>query len=355
MPRLILSLCLALVAAAPAIAHPAPFSYVDVRLDGAVIDVTVTVHEFDVAHDLAVPDPARLLDPALLAGHSAALTALLRDRLQIWVGGARLRGDWSAAIALPDRQAIQMRVRYGAGAPPPSVTVAARLFPYDPVHQTFVNVYESGVVVLQAILDRGREQIVFYPGTRQGTVAVVRRFAASGVHHILIGPDHLLFLVGLLLLGGSLGRLVLVVSAFTIAHSITLTLAVLRVVTPPPWLVEPAIALSIVYVGADNLTVRGGRDVRAWIAFAFGLIHGFGFANVLREMDLPPRALGWSLLSFNLGVEIGQLAVVVVVASSLSALRSKSPEAGRRLAVAGSVVVIAAGAFWFVQRVFFAT
>src|SRR5688500_12530036 len=75
MPRLLLSLCLALVAAAPAIAHPAPFSYVDVRLDGAVIDVTVTVHEFDVAHDLAVPDPARLLLPALLAGHSAALPA----------------------------------------------------------------------------------------------------------------------------------------------------------------------------------------------------------------------------------------------------------------------------------------
>ena len=125
-------------------------------------------------------------------------------------------------------------------------------------------------------------------------------------------------------------------------------------VSPPPWLVEPAIALSIVYVGADNLTVRGGRDVRAWIAFGFGLIHGFGFANVLREMDLPRRALGWSLLSFNVGVEIGQLAVVIVVASALSAIRAKSPDTGRRLAVAGSVVVIAAGAFWFVQRVFFA-
>ena len=84
------------------------------------------------------------------------------------------------------------------------MTVAARLFPYDPVHQTFVNVYERDAVVTQAILDRGREQIEFFPGTRQGTFAVVRAFAASGVHHILIGPDHLLFLVGLLLLGGSL-------------------------------------------------------------------------------------------------------------------------------------------------------
>ena len=355
MRRVLIFLWLTVAVAAPASAHPAPFSYVDVRLDGANVELTVAVHEFDVAHDLGVADASRLLNASELARYGPALVELLKDRLQIWVGGQRLTGTWSPAVALADRQAIQLRVRYDANGPPPSITIAARLFPYDPVHQTFVNVHEREAIVLQAILDRHREQITFYPGTRQGTWAVVKRFAASGVHHILIGPDHLLFLVGLLLLGGSLRRLVLVVSAFTVAHSITLSLAVLRFVTPPPWLVEPAIALSIVYVGADNLTVRGGRDVRAWIAFAFGLIHGFGFANVLREMDLPARALGWSLLSFNLGVEIGQLAVVIVVASVLSAIRSKSPETGRRLALAGSVVVIAAGAFWFVQRVFFAT
>ena len=355
MRRVLIFLWLTVAVAAPASAHPAPFSYVDVRLNGANVELTVAVHEFDVAHDLGVADASRLLNVSELARYGPALVELLKDRLQIWVGGQRLTGTWSPAVALADRQAIQLRVRYDAKGPPPSITIAARLFPYDPVHQTFVNVHEREAIVLQAILDRHREQITFYPGTRQGTWAVVKRFAASGVHHILIGPDHLLFLVGLLLLGGSLRRLVLVVSAFTVAHSITLSLAVLRFVTPPPWLVEPAIALSIVYVGADNLTVRGGRDVRAWIAFAFGLIHGFGFANVLREMDLPARALGWSLLSFNLGVEIGQLAVVIVVASVLSAIRSKSPETGRRLALAGSVVVIAAGAFWFVQRVFFAT
>ena len=196
------------------------------------------------------------------------------------------------------------------------------------MHQTFVNVYERDVVVLQAILDRHREQIPFYPGTRQ---ARGRCEAVRGIRRPSHPDraDHLLFLVGLLLLGGTLRRLVLVVSAFTVAHSITLSLAVLRFVTPPPWLVEPAIALSIVYVGADNLTVREARRSRP-IAFAFGLIHGFGFANVLREMDLPARALGWSLLSFNLGVEIGQLAVVIVVASVLSAIRSKSPETARR-------------------------
>src|SRR4029077_7010867 len=142
-------------------------------------------------------------------------------------------------------------------------------------------------------------------------------------------------------------QLAAVVTAFTIAHSITLSLAALNIVTPPVRIIEPAIALSIVYVGADNLLVRNGRDVRAWIAFAFGLIHGFGFANVLREMGLPARALGWSLFSFNLGVEIGQLLVVVIVASALMALRARSETTGRRLAFAGSLAVILMGAFWF--------
>jgi hypothetical protein len=99
--------------------------------------------------------------------------------------------------------------------------------------------------------------------------------------------------------------------------------------------------------------VRDGRDMRVWIAFAFGFIHGFGFANVLREMDLPARALGWSLFAFNAGVEVGQLLVVIAVATVLSAVRTRNEAAGRRLAFAGSVVVMAAGAFWFVQRVFF--
>src|SRR5205814_6597032 len=195
--------------------------------------------------------------------------------------------------------------------------------------------------------------VEYFAATPRGVIAVLTRFLGAGVRHILAGPDHLLFLVGLLLLGGSPRYLAVVVSAFTLAHSVTLSLAALNVVSPPARIIEPAIALSIVYVGADNLMVRGGRDVRAWIALAFGLIHGFGFANVLREMDLPARALGWSLFSFNLGVEIGQLLVVVAVATALAWLRARSDTAGRQLAFVGSLGVIAAGTFWFIQRVFF--
>jgi hydrogenase/urease accessory protein HupE len=181
----------------------------------------------------------------------------------------------------------------------------------------------------------------------------MRTFVPSGIQHILIGPDHILFLIGLLLLGGGWKALVRIVSAFTFGHSITLSLAALGIVSPPARLIEPAIALSIVFVGADNLIRGSGRDVRAWIALVFGLVHGFGFANVLREFGLPREALGWSLFSFNVGVEIGQLAIVLVVATLLAALRRRSDAIGYRVAYAGSVVVIAAGSYWFVERVLF--
>ena len=336
----------------PVSAHPAPFSYLDVHLGEGAAAVTLVVHVLDVAHDLQL-DERGLLDPAIVAARAEDVLKLLRGRFQLTADGRPLTAvSWTAPRALPEKQALEVGARFVIERPPGIVKVAADMFPYDPQHQTFVNVYERGALTSQAVLARGKHDVEHFAGSRQGTMAVVRRFIPSGIHHILIGPDHLLFLVGLLLLGGSLRQLVLVVSAFTVAHSVTLSLAALNVVSPPAWIVEPAIALSIVYVGADNLTVKGGRDMRAWIAFGFGLIHGFGFANVLREMDLPARALGWSLLSFNIGVEIGQLAVVLGVGAALAAVRARSELAARRLAVAGSVVVIVAGAFWFFERVF---
>jgi hydrogenase/urease accessory protein HupE len=301
---------------------------------------------------LNIADQERLLDPAFAAQQSRAFAALIGPRLLIAADGRMLEPQWSGLDVMPDRQSVRLHVRYGIKGPPGVLTVDAALFPYDTAHQTFLNVYD-GDALTQAILDHGRTRFEYFAGTRQGALAVVRKFVPAGVHHILIGPDHLLFLVGLLLLGGTMRQLATVVTAFTVAHSITLSLAALNLVSPPARIIEPAIALSIVYIGADNLLVREGRDVRAWIAFAFGFIHGFGFANVLREMDLPPRALGWSLFSFNVGVEIGQLLVVVTVAYALRLLRSRSEAAGRRLAFAGSLVVIAAGTFWFLQRVFF--
>jgi hydrogenase/urease accessory protein HupE len=299
-----------------------------------------------------VDPPERLLEPSLAAQLGPTLIRLLRPRLEIAADGRILDGAWSGPEVLTDRQSLRFTIRYPVTRTPGSVAIAATMFPYDASHQTFVNVYD-GDALTQAILDRGKARFEYFAGSTQGVFAVIQKFVPAGIHHILIGPDHLLFLIGLLLLGGTIRQLAMVVSAFTVAHSITLSLAALNLVTPPARIIEPAIALSIVYVGADNLLVKGGRDVRGWIAFAFGFIHGFGFASVLREMDLPARALGWSLFSFNLGVEIGQLMVVIVIASAFAWLRARSQAAGRRLAFAGSLVVVAAGAFWFVQRVFF--
>lgn len=334
-------------------AHPVPFSYVDLRMQEGRLEGSLVVHLFDVAHELGVDPVTRLLEPVFLATQADAMARLLSSRLLIAVDGRQVMAAWSAPDILPDRDSIRFGLAFGEVGQPGSIAVDAVLFPYDSEHRTFLNVYEAGDLASQEILSADRPRFEFFSGTRQGVVAVIRKFVPSGVHHILIGPDHLLFLVGLLLTGGSFRRLLLVVTAFTAAHSLTLTLAALGILVPPPAIIEPAIALSIVYVGLDNLLKRDGRDMRTWIAFAFGFIHGFGFANVLRDMDLPGRALGWSLFSFNIGVEIGQVAVVLVVAAIVTALRSRSEVAGRRLALAGSLVVIAAGATWFVQRTFF--
>jgi hydrogenase/urease accessory protein HupE len=336
----------------PASAHPIPFSYLDLRLQPDAIEGTLIAHIYDVAHDLNVQPIERLLDPAVVSAYGSEIVRILSGGLEIAADGRVLTGTWSAPEVVPDRQSVRLRVRFSLDHVPGTLAVAASLFLYDSTHQTFVNIYE-GDTLTQAILDRSKARFEYFAGSRQGVLAVIRKFVPAGIHHILIGPDHLLFLVGLLLLGGTIRQLALVVTAFTVAHSITLSLAALDIISPPARIIEPAIALSIVYVGADNLLVHGGRDVRAWIAFAFGFIHGFGFANVLREMDLPARALGWSLFSFNFGVEIGQLLVVLVVASAFAMLRARSDMAGRRLVFAGSIVVVAAGTFWFVQRVFF--
>ena len=190
----------------------------------------------------------------------------------------------------------------------------------------------------------------YYTDTARGFSALVRRFTVAGIQRMLSGYDHVFFLIGLLLLGGSFRQLMLIVGAFAVANSLTLSLAALNVISIPMTLIAPAAALSVVYVGVDNLMIRGGRDVRVWIALIAGLVHGFGLANAWRAIDGPIHAPGWSLASFNVGVEIGQLLIVAALVSALSAVRARNEGAGRTVAVAGSAVIAAAGAFWFIQR-----
>ncbi len=334
-------------------AHPAPFSFVDITVREQQIDVAVIVHIWDVAHEYSLEDPNVLLDAATVGRLVTGLGEVISRRLSVLVDGRNVvLTNWTNPELLAERQSIRISATAQLADAPGRLELTATLFPYDPNHQTFLNFYETDLTA-QAILGGDDTQYEYFVGSQQGRFAVVQKFVPSGLHHILIGPDHLLFLLGLLLLGGTVKQLLFVVTAFTVAHSITLSLAVLNVLNPSPQIVEPIIALSIVYVGVDNLMARGGKDVRVWIALLFGLIHGFGFAGVLREMGLPSGALGWSLFSFNLGVEFGQLLVVVVVAGILAAIRSRSAVMGDRIAIAGSVMVIVAGTFWFVERVFF--
>ena len=337
----------------PAEAHPIPFSYLDLRVGPGKIEASLVAHMIDLAHELQVDEPELLLEPGVVEQHADAIAEILARGLEVAAGDRTLTPVWASPEVMRDRQSVKLHFHYDLDGMPGKLEVRADLFPYDPKHQTFLNVYENGSLRTQAILDVNHQRTEYFTGTWQGTGAVIQKFVPEGVHHILIGPDHVLFLIGLLLLGGTMRQLLLVVTAFTVAHSITLSLAVLNVFNPPAHLIEPAIALSIVCVGADNLLVGDGRDMRAWIALGFGLIHGFGFASVLRAMELPTRDVAWSLLSFNVGVEIGQVVIVVAAAWVLAVLRNWSEVAGRRLVVGGSMVVIAAGTFWFVERVFF--
>lgn len=342
-------------------AHPAPFSYLDLRLNASGVNGTLVVHDLDAGHDLGIKDAGTLLDPAVAAKYRDALVALLSPRVTLLFDGRAAEIEWGTIDVVPERQSVRLAFTVDGNVPGHTV-IQAYVFPYDPIHQTFINLYENDELKMQAILDASRQRVDYYTGSTQGRLAVIRTFVLSGIEHIMIGPDHILFLIGLLLLGGTFGRLALIVTAFTIGHSITLSLAALDIVSPPAYFIEPLIALTIVVVGADNLLVlrakpdqdKPASDIRAWLAAAFGLIHGFGFAYVLKEFGLPQAALGWSLFAFNLGVEIGQLLIVLVVAGLLIAVRRRSTAAAQRLALAGSIVVIAAGAYWFIERVFLA-
>jgi hydrogenase/urease accessory protein HupE len=198
------------------------------------------------------------------------------------------------------------------------------------------------------VVDRARRRI----DVDLGDVAPQTTFGAMvwmGVMHIWTGYDHLAFLLGLLLLGGEARTLVLVVSAFTLAHSITLCLAVLGIVSLASSVVEPTIALSIAYVGLENLFAP--NPSKRWrIAFAFGLLHGLGFAGALTRLGLPRHHVAPALLAFNLGVEIGQLAVLAVCLPLI--LWARRAAAFRIWGVrALSLALAAAGGVWFWLRI----
>jgi hydrogenase/urease accessory protein HupE len=346
-----LGLALTLTPARAVFAHDQPYSYLDLRFSGARCEGTVMAHVVDLATAAGL-DADSLFFTGYRAAHQEALARAIVRRLRVRCDGESL----ALAVSGPgermeDRPLVRWTISGAAASAPAEIRVSGPVFEMEPQHQTYVNLYEEGKLANEALLDAREPSVTHFTGTRRGVWAVVRTFAAQGIHHIFIGPDHILFVLALLLLGGSFPRLLKIVTAFTLAHSVTLALAALEVVRISPRLIEPAIAASIVLVGLENLRVRdGGRDARVPLAFGFGLVHGFGFASVLAEFGLPRAALGWSLAAFNLGVEIGQATIVAVALPILGWLAARHAHARAWIVRIGSPIVIAAGAYWLVQR-----
>ena len=190
------------------------------------------------------------------------------------------------------------------------------------------------------------------PVDAQAAKPPVGAYFQIGVEHILIGTDHLVFLLGLVVIGGRLRSLIAVVTAFTLGHSLSLALATLGVWRPDAGFVEPAIALSIAYVGVENFIV-GDAAGRWRITLPFGFIHGFGFAGVLAEIGVPDASVGLALLLFNLGVEAGQLLVLALILPLLAWLAARPAYQRLRGARWISAAIVAAGVYWFVERVWF--
>jgi hypothetical protein len=207
----------------------------------------------------------------------------------------------------------------------------------------------------------GAKQVVFEKEHRLVSIAITgnaapeRRAAGTfvsylglGVEHILLGFDHLLFVVALILPGGRLLSLVAIVTAFTVAHSITLALSVLGLVTLPTQIVEPVIALSIAYVAFENLTMKSVVSRRWAVSFLFGLVHGFGFAGALAEVGLPASGLAAALVGFNLGVEAGQALIIGVLLPLIIWLQRFPWEP--RLTKVSSIAIMAVGLVLLAER-----
>ncbi|MEO7309930.1 MAG: HupE/UreJ family protein [Chitinophagaceae bacterium] len=183
---------------------------------------------------------------------------------------------------------------------------------------------------------------------------VILFYLKLGYEHIVPnGFDHILFVVGLCLLSTKIKTILWQATAFTIAHSITLALSMKGLIVTPPSLVEPIIALSIVFVAVENILLTELKPWRVLVVFMFGLIHGMGFASSLNEIGLPSDKFFTSILSFNLGVELGQISVIVGVFALIILPLGKKPWYRKWVVYPISGVIALTAAYWTVERLFF--
>jgi hydrogenase/urease accessory protein HupE len=377
-----------LLHAAPACAHHDPLSSLTVTLEPRVVRLVLVIP----ADELAAWHPASASDTPQQYAASAA-RKLQQDAADLF----ELRLNYNVVspsnvrASTDNPQVVRLEVEYPPpeGEPLRSLQVFSNLLSkLSPGHQQVTCVQDarsagggaatSARVVAWVTLTRDKftafvdlpdpgaaatvPSTAPAPAPPGASAAAPVSFFQLGVEHILTGYDHLLFLAALLLVCSTFREAATVITCFTVAHSITLALAALDVVRLPSRVVEPVIAASIVYVSLENLlrfnsagAAQGQRRLtwRAAVTFAFGLVHGLGFASVLRDLGLgsTPGGVVLPLLKFNLGVETGQLAVASVVFPLILLARSRGPVMQRRLVPACSVLIALAGAWWLFERV----
>ena len=353
MRRLLASLCglaAVLLVSAAAEAHRSGVSTVRIDVVGEEVTTELAVKgiDLDAAIGAAIVDrETDTVRPRALAAHAdRAVAHLVANAYVAHADGERCEAAPEAPIADADGVllAVVWRCEPGRG-----ILYRNRLFLKGETLAIQNVLALQGDEASQDVLTAEHDTFVLGEPP-PGALAVIGRYTRSGVAHIAIGYDHIAFIVALLLWARRFWPVAKVVTAFTVAHSITLALAALDIVALPGSLVEPLIAASIVWVAVENFI---WRDVaRRWkIAFALGLVHGFGFAGVLREFGLPSDALALALAFFNVGVEIGQIVIVAVAVPALALLdRLTGGERDRRIVFAASAAIAALGVWWLVAR-----
>ncbi len=390
MTRRLLGIALALAAAVPgrAVAHELGTVRVVARFEkGGRYEIDAIV---DRQHLPPGFGAGAALEPRFgkIANLTPELTHAIGGLLAAATGGVRIAFDGravpsSAALVVPDGglaaagAAPELVVRFSGTVPPGARTFtwsnAVRLGSYMLTIRTAAPERRvagqaegtEGWPAKESIdgqdqasrqwIEGGAESVPFPLGAGIAPMTraeVVRGYLRLGYSHILPkGTDHILFVCGIFLLAVRLRPVLLQVSAFTLAHTLTLALTVYGVVALSPRIVEPLIALSIVYVAVENVLAPALTPWRIALVFAFGLLHGMGFAGVLSELGLPRSQFVPALLSFNAGVELGQLSVIALLALFLALPFRGKPWYRRRVVVPGSLAIAAVGLVWFVERV----
>lgn len=314
---------------------------VEVAVKGSDADRVAGTEVFDARSGLVRADALAAAAAPIAAYMTAHAVALGKNGTPCRPGPASVS---------PDEDGVVVHTVWDcADVAGPLVYRSTVLTDIEPSARQIVLIGGSG----QSLLGAEETDVVLTERIETGVAAVALRYASAGIEHIFTGYDHIAFLTAIVLWARRLWPVVKIVTAFTIAHSLTLSLAALDIIRIPNAIVEPAIAASIVYVAIENFFSRDVEN-RWRITFAFGLVHGFGFAGALQEFGLPKSALLPALASFNVGVEIGQIAIVSLVLPILLALdrlfaAPGTPRAAP-LVYAASGMICVLGGYWFLMR-----